>query len=146
MSATAQPFVILLVENEETDAYLTKWAFEESRIPADLHQVFDGREALDFLRRAGARFQDAPRPGLVLLDLNMPRMDGLECLAAIKRDQFLRDIPVVILSTSRDEGDMAAAASIGAADYFAKPLDIDQFVEAVRVLGERWILPTPPHY
>ena len=144
MSIATRPFVVLLVEDEETDAYLAKWAFGENRIPADLHRVFDGHEALEFLRMAGPRFTDAPHPDLILLDLNMPRMGGLECLAAIKRDQALRDIPVVILSTSCDKGDIAAAANFGAADFITKPLDIDQFVEAIRILGERWIPAAPP--
>ena len=141
MSSAVQPFVILLVEDEETDAYLVKWALEENRIQVDLHHVSDGYEALDYLRRLGPCFLDAPRPDLILLDLNMPRMAGLECLAAIEQDTALRDIPVVVLSTSYTENDVAASLDLGAVDYFTKPMDIHQFVGAVRVLGERWITP-----
>jgi len=144
MNTTTRPFVVLLVEDEKTDAYLVKWAMEENRVMTDFHQAFDGYEALAFLRRLAPHFLEVPRPDLILLDLNMPRMGGLECLAAIKRDQALRDIPVVILSTSCDKGDIAAAANFGAADFITKPLDIDQFVEAIRILGERWIPAAPP--
>lgn len=141
MNTATQPFVILLVEDEKTDAYLVKWALEKNRILADLHLAFDGYEALAFLRRLGSRFLDAPRPDLILLDLNMPRMGGLECLAAIKQDHALRDIPVVMLSTSYAENDVSASRNLGAADYFTKPMDIHQLAEAVRVLGERWVTP-----
>jgi CheY-like chemotaxis protein len=139
MNSTTRPFVILLVEDEKTDAYLVKWAMEENRIMTDFHQAFDGYEALAFLRRLAPRFAEVPRPDLILLDLNMPRMGGLECLAAIKQDQSLRDIPVVMLSTSYAEGDRIASRNLGAADYFTKPMDIHQLVETIRVLGERWI-------
>lgn len=139
MNTTTRPFVILLVEDEKTDAYLVKWAMEENRFNVDLHQVFDGYEALAYLRRLAPRFVNAPRPDLILLDLNMPRMGGLECLAAIKQAPSLCDIPVVMLSTSYAEGDMIASRNLGAADYFTKPMDIHQLVESIRVLGERWI-------
>lgn len=141
MNAATQPFVILLVEDERTDAYLVKWALEENRIMTDFHQVFDGDEALAYLRRLAPRFAEAPRPDLILLDLNMPRMGGLECLAAIKQDQSLRDIPVVVLSTSHARSDMAAARDLGAADFFTKPMDIHQLAESIRILGERWVSP-----
>lgn len=141
MNAATRPFVILLVEDEKTDAYLVKWALEENRFNVDLHQVFDGYEALAYLRRVAPLFADAPRPDLILLDLNMPCMGGLECLAAIKQDASLSDIPVVILSTSYAETDVFASRDLGAADYFTKPMDIHQLVEAIRVLGERWIFP-----
>ena len=133
------PFVILLVEDEKTDAYLVKWALEENRVAVDLRQALDGLEALDFLRRAC--LLDAPRPDLILLDLNMPRMGGLECLAAIKQDAAVCDIPVVVLSTSYAESDVVASRNLGAADYFTKPMDIHQLVATIRVLSERWIIP-----
>ena len=139
MNNTARPFVILLVEDEKTDAYLVKWAMEENRIMTDFHQVFDGYEALAYLRRFAPRFAEAPRPDLILLDLNMPRMGGLECLAAIKQDSSLSDIPVVVLSTSYAARDVAASLERGAADYFTKPMDIHQLAETFRVLSERWI-------
>jgi len=141
MNTATQPFVILLVEDEDTDTYLIQWALKKNRISVDLRQVFDGYEALGFLRRLGPRFLDVPRPDLILLDLNIPRMGGLECLAAIKQYPALCDIPVVILSTSYAQSDVAASRNLGAADYFTKPMDIHQLVETIRVLGERWITP-----
>lgn len=141
MNTATRPFVILLIEDEKTDAYLVKWALEENRLNVDLHQVFDGYEALAYLRRLAPRFAGAPRPDLILLDLNMPRMGGLECLVAIKQDPPLCDIPVVMLSTSYAEMDVAASLSLGAADYFTKPMDIHQLTETFRILGERWITP-----
>lgn len=135
------PFVILLVEDEKMDVHLVRWAIEENQIMVDLRHVFDGYEALAYLRRLAPNFVDAPRPDLILLDLNMPGMTGLECLAAIKQDSSLNDIPVVMLSTSYAENDMAASRKLGAADYFTKPMDIHQLVETFRVLGERWITP-----
>ncbi len=141
MNTAIQPFVILLIEDEKTDAYLVKWAIEENRIMVDLRHAFDGYEALAYLRRLAPRFVGAPRPDLILLDLNMPGMAGLECLASIKQDPALRDIPVVMLSTSYAEKDVAASRNLGAADYFTKPMDIHQLVETFRVLGERWITP-----
>jgi HD-like signal output (HDOD) protein/CheY-like chemotaxis protein len=139
MNTTTQPFVILLVEDEASDAKLFKYALSENHISVDLHHVSDGCEALEFLRRFGVRFLDAPRPDLILLDLNMPRMGGLECLAAIKHDSSLRDIQVVILSTSHNERDIFASRDLGASDFFTKPMNIHQLVEAVRILSERWI-------
>ena len=143
MNTATRPFVILLAEDEKTDAYLVKWAMGENRIMADLHQVFDGYEALAFLRRFAPRFLDAPRPDLILLDLNMPRMGGRECLAAIKQDPAMCDIPVVVLSVSKDRSDATASRNLGAADYFTKPMDIHQLADTIRVLGERWVSPVP---
>lgn len=144
MNTATRPFVILLVEDEQTDAYLVKWAMEKNRITADLHQVLDGYEALAFLCRLGPRFQDTPRPDLILLDLNMPCMGGLDFLTAIKQDQSLRDIPVVVLSTSHARSDMDAALDLGAADFFTKSMDVHQLAESIRILGERWIPAAPP--
>jgi CheY-like chemotaxis protein len=138
MSTTVQPFVILLAEDEPADANLVKVAISENRILADLHIVSDGREAFEFLHRLGARFADAPRPNLILLDLNMPRMDGREFLAAIKQDPDLRSIPVVVLTTSDVERDIVASYNLGAAGYVTKPVDINQFIEAIRLIGDYW--------
>ena len=139
MTSEKHRFVILLAEDEPADAHLVKAALDENKIPADLHHVVDGRAALEFLRRQGPRFANAPRPDLILLDLNMPRMDGRECLAAIKQDAALCDIPVVILTTSEVERDVVAAYNLGAAGYITKPVDIKQFIEAIHGLGEYWI-------
>ena len=137
---TEQPrFVILLAEDEPADAHLVKTALVENEIPADLHHVVDGREAFEFLRRQGPRFANAPRPNLILLDLNMPRMDGRECLAALKQDATLRDIPVVILTTSEVERDVVASYHLGAAGYITKSADMLQYLAAIRGLGHYWI-------
>jgi CheY-like chemotaxis protein len=113
----------------------------ENLILADVHQVFDGFEALAFLRRYDYCFKNAPRPDLILLDLSMPRMSGFECLTIIKQDAALSDIPVVVLSTSHSKEDMTESLRLGAVDYFTKPMDIHQLKETIRVLGERWIIP-----
>ena len=137
---TEQPrFVILLAEDEPADAHLVKAALAENEIPADLHHVVDGREAFEFLHQQGQRFANAPRPNLILLDLNMPRMDGRECLAALKQDATLRDIPVVILTTSEVERDVVASYHLGAAGYITKSADMLQFLAAIRGLGHYWI-------
>ena len=132
-------FVILLAEDEPADAHLVKAALAENKIPADLHHVVDGREALEFLRRQGPRFAGAPRPDLILLDLNMPRMDGRECLAALKQDPALRAIPVVILTTSDVERDVARSYHLGAAGYITKSADMLQFITAIGGLSSYWI-------
>jgi len=134
-----QPFVILLAEDEPADAHLVKTALAENRILNELHHVLDGREVLEFLRRQGPRFATAPRPDLILMDLNMPRMDGRECLAELKKDESLRTIPVVILTTSEVERDVVASYDLGASGYIAKPMDMEQFIAAVRHLGDYWI-------
>lgn len=138
MKTTIQPFIILLAEDEPADANLVKLAISENRILADLYTVADGREAFEFLRRQGPHFTDAPRPNLILLDLNMPRMDGREFLSAIKQDPALKDIPVVVLTTSDVERDIVASYHLGASGYVTKPVDIDQFIDAVRQLGDYW--------
>ena len=139
MNTGTLPFVILLAEDEPADAHLVKTALAENRILSDLHHVLDGREVLEFLRQQGPRFATAPRPDLILLDLNMPRMDGRECLAALKKDESFRDIPVVILTTSEVERDVVASYNLGASGYIAKPVDIVQFIDAIRHLGDYWI-------
>lgn len=139
MTTDIQPFVILLAEDEPADAHLVKTALAENRIMNELHHVVDGREVLEFLRHQGSRFANAPRPDLILMDLNMPRMDGRECLAELKKDEALRNIPVVILTTSEVERDVVASYDLGASGYIAKPIDIEQFIAAVRHLGDYWI-------
>jgi CheY-like chemotaxis protein len=139
MSSEKHGFVILLAEDEPSDAYLVKAAIAENHILADLYHVTDGREALDYLQRRGARYADARRPNLILLDLNMPRMDGREFLAAIKQLPGLGDIPVVVLTTSEVERDVVASYDLGASGYITKPVDVVQFMAAIRALGDYWI-------
>lgn len=120
MTTDKPRFVILLAEDEPADAHLVKVAIADGM--AELHHVLDGREALDYLQRLGPRYAGAPRPDLILLDLNMPRLDGREFLAAIKQLPDLRDIPVVVLTTSEVERDVVAAYDLGAAGYITKPM------------------------
>jgi len=138
MSPKSKPFVILLAEDEPADAHLVKVAIAENHILADLYTVADGREAFEFLRREGPRFAAAPRPDLILLDLNMPRMDGREFLTALKQVPDLLDIPVVVLTTSEVERDVVASYHLGAAGYITKPVDIIEFMAAIRQLGDYW--------
>lgn len=138
MNAPVPPFTILLAEDEPADAHLVKTALKENHLLVDLRIVEDGREALEYLRHQDSRFADAPRPDLILLDLNMPRMDGRECLAELKRDQNLCGIPVVILTTSDMERDVMSSYSLGAAGYITKPVDVLSFMAIINSLGEYW--------
>jgi CheY-like chemotaxis protein len=132
------PFDILLVEDEPSDAHLVKMAIRENKILCRLHHVIDGVEALAFLRHQGDQNTDSPRPDLILLDLNMPRMNGREFLAAIKADDALATIPVVVLTTSDVERDVIASYKMGAASYITKPVDMEQFIDAIRQLDRYW--------
>lgn len=123
--------LVLLVDDEAADAHLVRLGLKENDICAAVRHAVDGREALEFLRD-GAH----PRPSLILLDLNMPRMNGLECLATLKRDAALAEIPVVVLTTSGAERDIVAARSAGAAAFITKPIDVLQFFAAMRGLKE----------
>lgn len=131
-------FTVLLAEDEPADAYLVRLAFEEGRILVDLHHVPDGVEALAFLQREPP-YREAPRPDLILLDLNMPRMDGRRFLEKVKEMPGLRSIPVVILTTSDAESDIEASYDRGAAGFIVKPVEVDQFVATVRGLQDYWI-------
>jgi len=132
-----QPFVVLLVEDEPADAHLVRITLRENRLLVDLHVTRDGVEALEFLRRQ-TPYEKTPRPDLILLDLNMPRMDGREFLAAIKADSALSAIPVVVLTTSDVERDVVASYQLQAAGYITKPVDMEQFSSAIRSLGNYW--------
>ncbi len=122
---------VLLVEDDEGDVLMTREAFEYHRINNRLHVVSDGDQALQFLRRTGP-FTDAPRPGLILLDVNLPRRSGLEVLAELKRDPELLVIPVVMLTTSRAEEDILRSYSLHANAFVTKPVDFEHFIEAIR--------------
>ncbi len=133
-----RPIEILLVEDNEGDARLAREALVESKMLNRLHHVEDGREALDFLRREGG-FENASRPDLVLLDLNLPRVDGREVLAEMKEDPDLRQIPVVVLTTSDDEEDVLRSYDLHANCYITKPLDLDRFIDVVRCVENFWL-------
>ncbi len=134
----SRPFQILLVEDNPADDLLAREAFRSATARTVLHRVEDGLEALAFLRRQG-RFKDAPRPDLVLLDLNLPRMDGRETLAEIKADPRLRAIPVLVLTTSQAEEDVAGAYGLHANGYVRKPVEYDDFVALVAAIDAFWL-------
>ncbi len=129
---------ILLVEDNPADVMLTRAALEEAKFANELHVARDGEEAMRFLRREGEHAQ-APRPDLVLLDLNLPRMDGREVLAEFKSDPELKRIPVVVLTTSAHEEDILRAYDTHANAYITKPVNLDCFVKAAKSLENFWI-------
>ncbi|MBQ4801166.1 response regulator [Pseudoalteromonas sp. MMG006] len=136
-----KPITILMADDDEDDRLLTQDALAESRVLNELHFVEDGVELLEYLERRG-KFEDkttSPRPGLILLDLNMPRMDGREALEAIKGNPNLKGIPVVILTTSKQEEDMVKGYNLGAASYITKPVTFDGLVELMKTLGKYWV-------
>jgi len=141
------PIDVLLVEDSPGDVRLTQEAFAEANIAVHMHVVADGVEAMDFLRRSDA-YADAPRPGLILLDLNLPRMDGREVLARLKDDADLRTIPTVILTTSEAEIDIATSYDLQANCYLTKPAQLEEFEILVRSIDDFWLtkvkLPHPP--
>jgi chemotaxis family two-component system response regulator Rcp1 len=129
---------ILLVEDNPGDVRLTREALKEAKFRNKVQVVGDGVEALAYLRQQG-QYSGAMRPHLIMLDLNLPRMDGREVLAAIKKDADLRRIPVVVLSSSEAETDIARAYELHANAYVTKPVDIDHFLQVVRAIEEFWV-------
>jgi CheY-like chemotaxis protein len=129
---------VLLVEDDDGDVLMTKEAFEYHKIRNRLHVVNDGEQALQFLRREG-EYADAPRPGLILLDLNLPRRDGREVLAELKNDSELSLIPVVVLTTSEAEEDIVRSYRLHANAYVSKPVDFDRFIEVVRHIDDFFV-------
>jgi len=134
------PIRILLADDDADDRMLVQEAFGESRLANELFCVEDGVQLMDFLHRRGAFVAPtlAPRPGLILLDLNMPRMGGRECLIEIKADPSLRDIPVIILTTSKAEEDIWQSYQSGANSFITKPVTFDSLVRTVSALGRYW--------
>ncbi|MBK9121600.1 MAG: response regulator [Chloroflexi bacterium] len=140
-----QPIEILLVEDNAGDARLTQEVLKDSKIKNNLHIVVDGVEAMEFLHQRGI-YSSAPRPDIILLDLNLPRMDGREVLREIKEDDILRRIPVVIMTTSDDEHDILAAYDLYANCYITKPVDFQRFIDIVKTIENFWfsIVRLPP--
>jgi two-component system, response regulator len=139
--AKGKSVVILLAEDDDDDYQLTCEAFRESNIINTLRRVPDGEELMDYLYRRNA-YQDpknAPAPGLILLDLNMPRKDGRECLKDIKADPALKAIPVIVLTTSKAEEDVLRSYELGVSSFIKKPVTFEGFVEAVKVFGRYWL-------
>jgi CheY-like chemotaxis protein len=132
------PIEVLLVEDDPGDVLMTQEAFEEHKVRNKLNVVHDGEEALAYLRREGPH-ADAPRPDLVLLDLNLPRVDGRQVLQAIKEDPDLRRIPVVVLTTSQADEDILRSYSLHANAYVTKPVDFDSFIAVVRQIDEFFV-------
>jgi CheY-like chemotaxis protein len=137
---------ILIADDDEDDRLMLRDALREARMESDLRFVSDGVELLDYLHRRGRHSSDAPRPGLILLDLNMPRMDGREALAAIKSDAALRSIPVVVLTTSKDAQDVATSYDLGVNAFITKPVTYLGLVEVMKVVARFWleIVDLPP--
>ena len=133
-----QPIDVLLVEDDPGDELMTREAFEFNKVGNTLHVVRDGEQALDFLYRRG-EFADAVRPDLILLDLNLPKYDGRQVLEKIKSDPDLADIPVVILTTSSAEEDIVRSYKLHANAYVTKPVDLDQFIAAVRQIDNFFV-------
>jgi len=139
--ANGTPIVILMADDDADDRMLAKDALEESRVLNELRFVEDGEELMDYLTRKG-KYSDpatSPRPGLVLLDLNMPKKDGREALKEIKSDPNLRRIPVVIMTTSKAAEDDFRSYDLGASAFITKPVTFDRLVDLMRTLGEYWV-------
>jgi CheY-like chemotaxis protein len=132
------PIDVLLVEDDAGDVLLIREAFEHNKVHNTLAVVSDGVEAIEFLRREGPH-GDAPRPDLILLDLNLPRKDGREVLAEVKEDPDLRSIPVVVLTTSKAEEDVLRSYHLHANAYVTKPVDFERFIEVVRQIDEFFV-------
>jgi CheY-like chemotaxis protein len=136
-----KPITILMADDDADDRLMAKEAFEESRIVNDLRFVEDGVELLDYLKRRG-RYADpasSPRPGLILLDLNMPKKDGREALQELKADPLLKSIRVVILTTSKAEQDILRTYDLSAASYITKPVTFEGLVDVIKTLGKYWL-------
>ncbi|MFE9364344.1 response regulator [Streptomyces sp. NPDC006978] len=138
MNDAVKPIEVLLVEDDPGDELMTREAFEDNKIRNTLHVVRDGQEALDFLYRQGA-YPDAPRPDLVLLDLNLPKYDGRQVLERIKTDPEMALIPVVVLTTSSAEEDILRSYKLHANAYVTKPVDLEQFIGAVRQIDDFFV-------
>jgi CheY-like chemotaxis protein len=132
------PIEVLLVEDDPGDVLLIREAFEDNKVSNRLHVVADGVEALDFMRNQGPH-AEAPRPDLVLLDLNLPRKDGREVLAEVKGDSDLRSIPIVVLTTSQAEEDVLRSYDLHANAYVTKPVDFDRFIGVVRQIDQFFV-------
>jgi CheY-like chemotaxis protein len=138
-----------LADDDADDRMMAKDAMEECRLANDLHFVSDGEELMDYLNRRGdyAKLIDAPRPGMILLDLNMPKKDGREALEEIKADPELRSIPIVVLTTSKAEEDVFRTYDLGVSSYITKPVTFDGLVAVMKSLGKYWfeIVELPTH-
>lgn len=148
MDKTARPITVLYADDDPEDRMLVKEAWQESRLANELHFVEDGEELLDYLHRRGkyASLADQPLPGMILLDLNMPRMDGREALQHLKSDPRLRLIPTVVLTTSKAEEDIFRAYDLGVNSFIVKPVTFQSLVDLTLAFGRYWfeIVELPP--
>jgi CheY-like chemotaxis protein len=135
MMTAGRVMSVLLVDDDEGDLLMIQEALDSGTAAHEIHVAHDGQEALDFLRRKGS-YADAPRPDLVLLDLNMPRMDGRQVLAAVKVDEELRKIPIVVLTTSRAPADIASSYDLHANAYVTKPMSLDDLTAVVKGIDD----------
>ncbi|OEU41202.1 response regulator [Methanosarcina sp. Ant1] len=138
MRFVGKPIEIFIVEDNEGDVGLIEEVFEEAKIKSDIHVAEDGEEAMLYLRGEG-KFSGFPRPDLILLDLNLPKKDGREVLREIKEDNNLKNIPVVVLTTSRAEKDILRSYELHANAYVTKPLDFDQLIKVVKSIENFWL-------
>jgi CheY-like chemotaxis protein len=131
---------ILMADDDEDDQMLTKQALKESRLANDIRFVVNGEELLEYLQHRGAykNVEDAPRPGIILLDLNMPRMDGREALKVIKADPNLQDIPIVVFTTSQAEEDIYRLYKLGVNSFITKPVTFESLISVMKTLGKYW--------
>lgn len=141
MNPATQAITILMADDDADDRLLTKDAMRDARVVNDLRFVVDGQELMDYLYRRGryAEPSSAPRPGLILLDLNMPKKDGREALKEIKADSDLRRIPVVVLTTSKAEEDIYRSYDLGASSFITKPVTFEGLVDLMKTMGQYWI-------
>lgn len=143
----SRPAEILLVDDNDNDVELTRQGFARAKLAVNLHHANDGEECMAFLRKQGA-YADAPTPDLILLDLNMPRMDGREVLTELVADEKLAHLPVVILTTSSEEKEILAMYKHRCSSYIIKPVDFDKFTQVVRLISDYWftvvVLPPQP--
>jgi CheY-like chemotaxis protein len=137
----SRPFTILLADDDEEDRELARDALQDSRLANEMKMVVDGQDLLDYLRKQGrwaGPDVEAPRPGIILLDLNMPKKDGREALAEIKADESLRRIPIVVLTTSKDEADVLRTYDLGVSSFITKPVTFGALVEVMRTWTQYW--------
>ncbi len=136
---TQRPFTILLADDDEEDRELTRDALSDARLANEMKFVTDGQDLLDYLRHQGRwSEEDSPRPGIILLDLNMPKKDGREALQEIKADEALRRIPIVVLTTSKDEADVLATYDLGVSSFITKPVTFGGLVDVMRTWTQYW--------
>ena len=141
----SEPIPILLVEDNAADVELTLRAFKRRKVSNPIAVARDGEEALDYVYRRGAFATRAPVPGVILLDLRLPKVDGLEVLREVKRHAVYRNVPVIVLTTSAEDGDIRKSYELGAASYIVKPVEFERFLEVIERIDLYWILTNVPY-